>query len=152
MPRATADIDVTVEADSSAFTDAMTRSGFVLRVPDIDDFVARTRVLPFEHVRSGLPVDVVLAGPGLEETFFAGTRRVKLGRATVPVIAPEHLVVTRKSSPGDPRTSKTFARSCVDPSSSWIEKKFASSSPPSRPPWTRQTCCRSSIALHARPA
>jgi hypothetical protein len=95
VPRATADVDVTVDCDAKGLVAAMLDAGFRLRVPDVEQFVARTRVLPFIHARTGLPVDTVLAGPGLEETFLDGARRVRVGRATVPVIAPEHLVVTK---------------------------------------------------------
>jgi hypothetical protein len=42
--------------------------GFALRVAD-DAFVAQTRVLPVAHA-SGVPVDVVLAGPGLKALFL----------------------------------------------------------------------------------
>lgn len=34
------------------------------------EFVARTRVLPFLHQATGIPLDVVLAGPGLEKLFL----------------------------------------------------------------------------------
>jgi hypothetical protein len=42
-----------------------------------------------------MPLDVVLAGPGLEEAFLARARRVDLGGVVVPVLAPEDLVVTK---------------------------------------------------------
>jgi hypothetical protein len=44
---------------------------------------------------SGVPVDVVLAGPGLEEMMMGRARRVRLDRANVPVVAPEDLVVLK---------------------------------------------------------
>jgi hypothetical protein len=46
----------------------MQEAGFDLRVPDVEDFVARNRVFPFTHAASGL---------------------------VVPVIAPEELIVTK---------------------------------------------------------
>ncbi len=55
------------------------RFGHELRVQDIDAFVETTRVLPFVHRVSRIPVDVVLAGPGLEEQFFDGTREQIVG-------------------------------------------------------------------------
>lgn len=48
---------------------ALERRGFSLRVSD-PDFVARTRVMPFVHGPTGLPLDIVLAGPGLEDGFL----------------------------------------------------------------------------------
>ena len=94
-----ADVDVTVELDLSrvpTFVETMARSGFTLRVrSDVEDFVARTRVLPFLHEPTRLPLDVVLAGPGIEEQFLARARRVDIGGIEVPVLSPEDLVATK---------------------------------------------------------
>src|SRR4051794_23762878 len=71
LPRATADLDVTVllgNRPTKRLTDALVSGGFTLRFPD-PSFVASTRVLPIVHAASGFPVDVVLGGPGLEERF-----------------------------------------------------------------------------------
>ena len=43
----------------------MKAAGFALRLDD-PDFVRRTRVMPFVHVATAMPLDVVLAGSGLE--------------------------------------------------------------------------------------
>jgi hypothetical protein len=97
-PRLTGDVDVTVfldPEDPDAFVAAMAPAGFDPRVPNVRDFVARTRVVPFTHVASGLALDVVLGGPGLEEEFLRTARRVDLGGVTVPVIGPEELIVTK---------------------------------------------------------
>lgn len=97
-PRLTADVDVTVLVPDSAL-DALlgdlSRSGFVLRVSEVGEFVRRTRVLPLVHSGSHVPVDLVLAGPGLEEVFLQRARRVDLGGTAIPVISPEDLVVTK---------------------------------------------------------
>jgi hypothetical protein len=98
-PRFTADIDVTVRLDPelpSRLVSLMEREGFALRVSAAGDSVERTRVLPFLHMRSGWPVDLVLAGPGLEERFIAQAVDVDLGEGVhVPVIRAEDLVVTK---------------------------------------------------------
>jgi hypothetical protein len=98
-PRFTADIDVTVRLDPERpdlFVAEMDRAGFRLRVPATGDFVTTTRVLPFVHAATGWPLDVVLAGPGLEEQFIARAVTVDLGEGTrVPVIRAEDLVVTK---------------------------------------------------------
>lgn len=72
----------------------MRKAGFILRIRDAT-FVAETRVLPFAHASTGWPLDVVLAGPGLEQLFLDGARPMPVGAATVPVISPEHLVATK---------------------------------------------------------
>lgn len=97
-PRLTADVDVTVRLDPEeprALVSALEEHGFRLGVAATDEFVRRTRVLPFVFEGSGLPVDVVLAGPGLEELFLSRAVPVLIGSLTVPVISPEDLVVTK---------------------------------------------------------
>ncbi len=98
QPRMTADVDVTVRlrsGDPKPFVAAMKRAGFDLRFRDVDGFVKKTRVLPFVHRRSRIPLDVVLAGPGLEEEFLERARQIDLGGIIVPVISPEDLLVTK---------------------------------------------------------
>ena len=71
-PRLTADIDITAQLapdDPVGFARSMESAGFDLRVSEVWDFVARTRVLPFLHRASQTPLDVVLAGPGLESSL-----------------------------------------------------------------------------------
>lgn len=73
-PRLTADVDVTVRLDPEEperLVRVLEASGFQLRVSAADDFVRRTRVLPFVYLPNGLPLDVVLAGAGLEELFLS---------------------------------------------------------------------------------
>jgi hypothetical protein len=97
-PRFTADIDVTVRMDPEdprRLVDALERAGFTLRVAADDAFVARTRVLPFIHTETHWPLDIVLAGPGLEEQFIARAVIVDLGGVRVPVIRAEDLIVTK---------------------------------------------------------
>lgn len=97
-PRLTADVDVTVRLDPEEperLVRVLEASGFQLRVSAADDFVRRTRVLPFVYLPNGLPLDVVLAGPGLEELFLSRAVPVRVGTVTVPVISPEDLIVTK---------------------------------------------------------
>lgn len=98
LPRLTADVDITARLRAEnrrAFIARMRRAGFGLRVRDINDFVRKTRVFPFVHTDSGIPLDVVLAGPGLEEEFLERARPVDLGGVVIPVISPEDLIVTK---------------------------------------------------------
>ena len=97
-PRLTADVDVTIRlrtADTVSFWKAMEEAGFRLRVSDAEQFVARTRVLPFLHVATQLPLDVVLAGPGIEDTFIERAIRVEIEGLSVPVASPEDLIVMK---------------------------------------------------------
>lgn len=97
-PRLTGDVDVTLfldQHDSEVFLAAMQQAGFDPRVPNVREFVSRTRVFPFTHATSGLALDGVLGGPGLEEEFLRTARQVEVGGVLVPVIGPEELVVTK---------------------------------------------------------
>ena len=96
--RLTADVDVTVQLgdrQTAELVRALEKAGFRLRVRDVGDFVARTRVLPVVHARSGMPIDIVLAGPGLEELFFKRRRRRIIEGVAVPVASPEDVVVMK---------------------------------------------------------
>jgi hypothetical protein len=95
----TADIDVTIKLEPeepARLVEAMRDAGFALRASATPDFVNLTRVLPFVHVESGWPLDVVLAGPGLEERFLGAAVEVDVGNdVRVPVIRAEDLIVTK---------------------------------------------------------
>jgi hypothetical protein len=97
-PRLTADVDVTVRLESGdphRLVSALENAGFRLRVSPSDDFVRRTRVLPFVYLPNVLPLDIVLSGPGLEELFLARAVPVNIAGVTIPVISPEDLVATK---------------------------------------------------------
>lgn len=98
VARLSADVDVTVDlGDRSTreVVEVLAAAGFELRVADVAGFVDATRVLPFVHRASRIPVDVVLAGPGLEDQFFAGARERVIGEARVPVVSAEDLVAMK---------------------------------------------------------
>ena len=91
VARLSADVDVTVDLgrrSSAELVGILAEAGFELRVADIDGFVEATRVLPFVHRESRIPVDVVLAGPGLEEQFFAGWKSASSATPTCPWSPP----------------------------------------------------------------
>ena len=105
VARLTADVDVTVLPEphsTGRLASAMEANGFRLRVTATDDFVARTRVLPFVHSATRLPVDVVLAGPGIEEQFLDRAEFHVLEGVRVPIAAAEDLV-TMKILAGRPK-------------------------------------------------
>lgn len=96
--RLSADVDVTVDLGKRSATElvaSLVGAGFELRVPDAMRVAETTRVLPFVHCASGMPLDVVLAGPGLEDQFFAGARERAVGDARVPVVCAEDLVAMK---------------------------------------------------------
>lgn len=95
--RLTADVDVTAHlADVSPqlLERALLDAGFTLRIPD-PEFVVRTRVLPVVHAASGIPADIVLASPGLEEVFLDRAKVLDVDGVRVPVACAEDVVVMK---------------------------------------------------------
>jgi hypothetical protein len=92
-----ADVDVTLALVPDAperFAQEMEAAGFALRVDD-PDFVRRTRVMPFVHTATAMPVDVVLAGSGLEEEFLDRAVMKDVGGALVPLIEISDLIIAK---------------------------------------------------------
>ena len=98
-PRLTTDVDVTVDLgknDQALLVAALQQAGFRLAHAFSDDFVRVTRVLPLVHEHSRMPLDIVLAGPGLEAQFLKRAVAVSLEDFVVPVISAEgDLLVTK---------------------------------------------------------
>ena len=86
VPRFSADVDVTVKLDPpdpERFVRDMKAGGFALRVDD-PDFVRRTRVFPFVHAATGMPLDVVLAGSGTVQRIRRPSYRRSCRKALSP--------------------------------------------------------------------
>lgn len=97
VPRLSADVDVTLALTPEApdrFAGDMHEAGFQLRVHD-PDFVRRTRVLPFVHLPTGMPLDVVLAASGLEDEFLARAVAIDIGGTQLPFIELNDLIVAK---------------------------------------------------------
>lgn len=98
VPRMTADVDVTAaipRSDLRSLLSALSRAKFIARVEDIEAFADRTRVLPFFHAPTGMPLDLVLAGDGLEALFLERAQPIDVGGFEVPVLAIEDLIVAK---------------------------------------------------------
>jgi hypothetical protein len=98
VARLTADVDVTVQVPVNqpvpTWMPILAARRFQPRFSD-PAFLAQTRVLPLVHEPSGLPVDLVLAGPGLEEEFLARAQRLAVDDVVVPVVDVSDLVVLK---------------------------------------------------------
>lgn len=97
VPRLSADVDVTLKLEPDEperFARDMEAAGFALRVDD-PDFVRRTRVMPFVHLPTAMPLDIVLAGSGLEDDFLARARNIDLGGAVAPLIDAGDLIIAK---------------------------------------------------------
>ena len=42
--------------------------------------------MPFVHVNTGMPIDVVLAGSGLEDVFLSRVHQIDIGGMSVPIL------------------------------------------------------------------
>lgn len=97
VPRLSADVDVTLALTPDTperFAHDMEAAGFSLRVND-PDFLQRTRVMPFVHVPTGMPLDVVLAASGLEEEFLDRAVPTDIGGTYVPIIERSDLIIAK---------------------------------------------------------
>jgi hypothetical protein len=97
-PRLTADVDATVDLGGAAagdLVDALAGHGFALRFPLSPEHLREARLLPMVHAPSAMPLDLVIAGPGLDQEFLARARRVDFGDVEVPVVSPEDLVAMK---------------------------------------------------------
>jgi hypothetical protein len=90
-------VDVTLRLqpdEPERLVEEMRAAGFEPRATD-PDFVRRTRVLPFFHAPTGMPLDVVLAGPGIEDDFLARARVLDIAGLRVPTLDPSDLVIAK---------------------------------------------------------
>jgi hypothetical protein len=98
VARLTADVDVTVRLPDTMSTAALVavleRHRFQPRV-SAPEFFKRTRVIPFVHMPTRLPLDVVLAGPGLEDRFFERASIRLIEEVRVPVASAEDVIVMK---------------------------------------------------------
>ena len=97
VPRLSADVDVTLALTPDAaerFAADMQAAGFALRVND-PEFVRRTRVMPFVHGPTAMPLDIVLAGSGLEDEFLDRAVPTEVGSVVVPLIERGDLVIAK---------------------------------------------------------
>jgi len=96
--RVTKDVDVTVDLAATSVDDfiaLLAAAGFSSRARDLGELARTSRVLPVVHARSGIPFDVVLAGPGLEEAFLERAVSLDIAGVRVPVAAPEDVIVMK---------------------------------------------------------
>ncbi len=98
VARLTADVDVTVrppaEVATASWVQTVEAYGFQQRFAD-HALVERSRVIPLVHRATGLPVDIVLAAPGLEEELLTRAVTLHIDDVEVPVIEMSDLVALK---------------------------------------------------------
>jgi hypothetical protein len=98
-PRATQDVDVTIDASRHPLTALVPRleaAGIFQRYPELAERLLRTSaVVPMIHRATGMEIDIVIAGSGLEQCALAAATRVEIDGVTVPVASSTHLAVMK---------------------------------------------------------
>ncbi len=97
VPRSTDDIDITLwlgDRNLAEIVAPLRRAGFRPRVADLA-FASQTRVFPVRHEPTGWNLDIVLAGPGIEEMFLDEVVQQRVGTGTIPLLAAEHLTALK---------------------------------------------------------
>jgi predicted nucleotidyltransferase len=96
--RLTRDVDALVLVDDSDWERLVASAanyGIAPRVDDVLEFAARTRVLLFRHVASGIGIDVLLGGVAFDREVIARSSLIAVGRFQVRIPAPEDLVTMK---------------------------------------------------------
>lgn len=97
-PRATQDIDITVRVSNDelpGLIDDLKSAGLSLRYPDqFEELLQAGAVVPLSHA-SGMEVDLVVAGSGLEQLALQRAERVSIEGTSVPVAHATDLVVMK---------------------------------------------------------
>jgi hypothetical protein len=97
-PRATQDIDVTVRVarrQLPALAAALNARGITVRYPELaDELLEAGAVIPMIHP-SGMEIDIVLAGSGLEDLALSRATPEVVDGAVVPVAAATDLAVMK---------------------------------------------------------
>jgi len=96
--RQTADLDITTDDVPAAhLLEVLSGAGLKLRddIDGVEDLVEHHRILPMVHTKTGYQVDVVRAGPGLEQQMFERSIRRRVGRVKIPFVETNDLLVQK---------------------------------------------------------
>lgn len=98
QPRYTADVDVlalVAMEEISAFLVAAAQVGLVGRIPDVEAFARRSRVLLLRHAESGVDVDISLGILPFEEQAVLRSTMIQVDTVAVRLVTPEDLVIMK---------------------------------------------------------
>jgi Nucleotidyltransferase of unknown function (DUF6036) len=98
IPRLTADVDVTVALGSTPAATALAaleRTGIVCRAAELRSALEGARLWPMVHAPTGTPIDVVIAGGGIDGDFLSRVTWVHIAGGDVPVLSAEDLIATK---------------------------------------------------------
>ena len=104
-PRLTKNIDIIMDVgrdELGRVLEVLKKAGLETIVPDPEDFVEKTMVLPSRDKDSGFRVDLIFSDSAYEKEAFARSKKLKVGDTHVSFISPEDLVI-HKVIAGRPR-------------------------------------------------
>lgn len=104
-PRLTKDIDVTLGIGSEGLDQVMQsveNLKFKILVPEPEDFVKETMVLPTLHEKSGIRVDFIFSFSAYEHQAIKNSKQVKIGAQDVYFASLEDVII-HKIIAGRPR-------------------------------------------------
>jgi hypothetical protein len=95
---------ITQDVDALLFIDDKRLSGFLKkgktysfqsRIPDPVAYAKENRILLVHHTKSGIDVDLSIAGHPYETQLLERSREAKIGRLLLPVPSPEDLIILK---------------------------------------------------------
>lgn len=104
-PRLTKDIDVTLGIGTEGFNQiskSVQNLRFKIIVPDPEDFVKETMVLPTLHEKSGIRVDFIFSFSAYEHQAIQNAKQIKIGHQNVCFASLEDVII-HKIIAGRPR-------------------------------------------------
>ena len=104
-PRLTKDIDVTLGVGAEGLGQLMQsvhNLRFKILVPDPEDFVTETMVLPTLHEESGIRVDFIFSYSAYEQQAIQNAQRIKMGAQDICFASLEDVII-HKIIAGRPR-------------------------------------------------
>jgi len=104
-PRLTKDIDVTLGIGSEGLDQVMQSVDnlkFKILVPEPEDFVRETMVLPTIHEKSGIRVDFIFSFSAYEHQAIKNAKQIKIGAQNVSFASLEDVII-HKIIAGRPR-------------------------------------------------
>ena len=98
QPRVTADIDLVIGADVARalrLMSSLATSRFEPFVPDFEEVVKRSFILPLRHRYTGVKVDMALGLSGFEQQLIDRAEKMAIAGQSVPVATAEDLLLMK---------------------------------------------------------
>jgi predicted nucleotidyltransferase len=98
QPRATADVDMVIAADTSralSLAEALATSRFRPLFPDVTDVIEKSLMLPLRHRQTNVKVDLAIGLSGFEQQAVSRAEQVDFSGTLVSVASAEDLLIMK---------------------------------------------------------